>query len=184
MSVRVLVLASLSFAAFVAEAVTAAPRPDNVCRSVDRRGNVSYGDCAPPTTYTAPEPPRAAVEETPAPPPSQPVAAVTPAEIDKPARRTLSTVWAPAASTSRRTYPIAGVPLLAGGMLVALVSSISFLVGAFRVGVWWGLGCLFVAPVSLVFTVVHWKVAKRPFLVNLAGVACALLGCYVLGISV
>lgn|GEM_PF-2371145 len=117
-------------------------------------------------------------------PPPQPVAVVTPTEIDKPARRTFSAAWTPTGSTSRRTYPIAGVPLLAGGILIALVSSISFVVGAFRVGVWWGLGCLFVAPVSLVFTVVHWKVAKRPFLVNLAGVACTLLGCYVLGISV
>ena len=191
-----LVFASTFLVALVASA-TAAPRMDNVCRAVDRRGNVSYGDCAPPTTFKTPEPPRPVIEETPiAPAPHrtpapQPVAAVTPTQADKPAGqtldrpagRTLSVVWNVSGSTSRRTYPMAGVPLLAAGLLVAVVSSISFLVGAFRVGVWWGLGCLFVAPVSLVFIVMHWKVAKRPFLVNLAGIACAVAGCYVLGIG-
>ena len=179
-------IVSLSFVAFVAvvDVATAAPRMDNVCRSVDRRGNVSYGDCAPQTTYKAPEPPPAVVEQPLPPPAPKPVAAVTPAAVEKPARRTLSAVWSPSGSASRKTYPIAGVPLLAGGMLVALVSSISFLVGAFRVGLWWGLGCLFLAPVSLIFLVMHWQVAKRPFLVNLAGLAAALVGCYVLGIGV
>ena len=175
-------LGTVALAAFVVLATEAAPRMDNVCRSVDARGNVRYGDCPPATTYKPPQPvPPPLIEEPPAP---KPVATVTPAEVDKPARRTLAAIWTPPGATSHKTYPIAGVPLLAGGMLVAVVSSISFLVGAFRVGLWWGLGCLFLAPVSLVFLVMHWQVAKRPFLVNLAGLAAALVGCYVLGVGV
>src|SRR5262249_20850301 len=127
---------------------TAAPRMDNICKSVDRRGNVSYGDCAPATTYKAPEPPPPVVEETPPATAPQPVAAVPPAETQKPAARSFSTVWVPSGTASLKTYTIAGVPLLVGGLLVAIVASITFVVGAFRVGMWWGLGCLFVAPVS------------------------------------
>ena len=80
-----------------------------------------------------------------------------------------------------KTYPIAGVPLLVVGMVVALISSVSFLVGAFRVSLWWGLGCLFLAPVTLVFLLVHWKVALRPFVLSLAGLGAALVGYYWLG---
>src|SRR5260370_24932503 len=58
---------------------------------------------------------------------------------------------------------------------------VSFLVGAFRVSLWWGLGCLFMAPVTLVFLLVHWKVALRPFLLSLAGLGAALVGYYCLG---
>src|SRR5947209_3762986 len=87
----------------------------------------------------------------------------------------------PAGAASRNTYPIAGVPLLVVGMLVALVSSINFLVGAFRVGLGWGLGCLFLWPVGFAFLVLHWRVAKRPFFVSLAGLAAALVGYALLG---
>ena len=185
MAIRAPLIASFvgaGLVAFALVATAAPPRMDSVCKSVDRRGNVSYGDCAPPTTYKAPEPPPV-VEEAPTPPAPQPVAAVPPAEVQKPARRSFSAVWTPSGTSSRKTYPIAGVPLLVGGMLVALVSSISFLVGAFRVGIWWGLGCIFLAPVSLVFLIMHWRVAKRPFLVNLAGLAAALVGCFILGVG-
>ncbi len=172
-------LGTVALVAFVVLATEAAPRMDNVCRSVDARGNVRYGDCPPATTYKLPQPvPPPLIEE---PPPPKPIATVTPAEVDKPARRTLAAIWTLPGATSRKTYPIAGVPLLAVGMVVALISSVSFLVGAFRVSLWWGLGCLFVAPVTLVFLLVHWKVALRPFLLSLAGLGAALVGYYWLG---
>ena len=158
---------------------TAAPRMDNVCKSVDRRGNVSYGDCAPPTTYKAPEAPPPVVE-TPLAPAAQPVAVVPPAEVQKPTARSFSAVWIPSGTSSRKTYTIAGVPLLVGGLLVAIVASISFVIGAFRVGLWWGLGCLFVAPVGLVYLIKYWRLAKRPFLVKVAGLAAALVGFFIL----
>ena len=181
MGIRVSLVASVVVAATVASALvaTAAPRMDNICKSVDRRGNVSYGDCAPPTTYKAPDPPPV-VEETPPAPAPQPVAAVPPAEVQKPAARSFSAVWIPSGASSRKTYTIAGVPLLVGGLLVAIVASISFVVGAFRVGMWWGLGCLFVAPVSLVYLIKYWRVAKRPFLIKVAGLAAALVGFFFL----
>ena len=57
-------LGTVALVAFVVLATEAAPRMDNVCRSVDARGNVRYGDCPPATTYKAPQPvPPPLVEE-------------------------------------------------------------------------------------------------------------------------
>src|SRR5262249_35277677 len=113
-------------------------------------------------------------------PAPQPVAAAPPAEVQKPAARSFSAVWIPSGASSRETYTIAGVPLLVGGLLVAIVAAITFVVGAFRVGMWWGFGGLFVAPVSLVYLIKYWRVAKRPFLIKVAGLAAALVGLFFL----
>ena len=173
-------------AAFAVFVVVAAPEAiaQDVCKSVDKRGNVTYRDCPPPLTYK-PEPARPAptVEEERAPAPAAEASKLSESKPLEPAR---SFPWTRSRSAgspagSRPTYPIVGVPLLIGGMLVALVASIGYLVAAFRVGVWWGVGCLFVAPVSLLFLILHWNVARKPFLISLAGVAAAFVGYYVLG---
>lgn len=59
--------------------------------------------------------------------------------------------------------------LLILGMILACVGGIWLLVVAFKESVWWGLGSLFIGPVALVFTILHWQVAKKPFLISLAG---------------
>jgi hypothetical protein len=89
--------------------------------------------------------------------------------------------WTKASSTSRKTYPMVGLPLFAGGILVSLAASIAFVVAAFRVGAWWGLGCIFVAPVSLLFLVMHWRVARRSVLVSLGGWVVGVVGYVLLG---
>src|SRR2546428_7318481 len=103
-----------------------------------RGGNVPCGACPPATTYKPASPPVVEDERPPAP---KPVAAVTPAAIEKPPGRTLGAALSPAGAASRNTYPIAGVPLLVAVMLVALESSINFLIVAFRVGLGLGLTC-------------------------------------------
>lgn len=66
------------------------------------------------------------------------------------------------------------------GFLLVVLGGIGTLIAAFRTSVWWGLGCLLIAPVSLVFLIVHWNVAKNPFFVQLAGggllLAVAVMG--------
>jgi len=42
--------------------------------------------------------------------------------------------------------------------------------------VWWGLGSIFVPFVSLIFVITHWEVAKRPFLVSVAGSILLIVG--------
>ena len=57
-----------------------------------------------------------------------------------------------------------------------IVGGILFLIAAFMQHVMWGIGCLFCAPVNIVFLILHWQVAKRPFLIQIAGFVIALIG--------
>lgn len=61
------------------------------------------------------------------------------------------------------------------GSALLLVGGLLLLVEAFRERILWGLGCLLVPPVSLVFIVLHWGVAKKPFFIQLAGIAVVLV---------
>ena len=67
---------------------------------------------------------------------------------------------------------------LAGlGFLISVVGGIWLLVEAFRESVGWGIGCLLCGLIQLAFLIQHWRVAKRPFLVQLAGTfLCFLAG--------
>ena len=62
------------------------------------------------------------------------------------------------------------------GVILFIIGGIGTLIAAFKTSILWGLGCLFIAPVSLVFLVLHWDVAKNPFFLQLAGVALLFLG--------
>ena len=62
------------------------------------------------------------------------------------------------------------------GLAVFIIGGIGTLIAAFKTSILWGLGCLFIAPVSLIFLVVHWDVAKNPFFLQIAGLAMAFLG--------
>jgi hypothetical protein len=62
------------------------------------------------------------------------------------------------------------------GMIVAAVGGIWFLVVAFKESILWGLGCLLIPIVWLVFLIKFWQDAKNPFLLNLCGYALILMG--------
>ena len=62
------------------------------------------------------------------------------------------------------------------GLIVFIIGGIGTLIAAFKTSIWWGLGCLLIAPVSLIFLVLHWDVAKNPFFLQLAGFALMFLG--------
>ncbi len=74
-----------------------------------------------------------------------------------------------------------GVVLLVVGIIIALIGGIWILVLAFQESALWGLGCLFVPFVSLIFVIMHWEIAGKPFLINLGGGAVALLGAILSG---
>lgn len=69
-----------------------------------------------------------------------------------------------------------GTALLFLGLVISVVAGIWFLVVAFRQSVLWGLGCLFVPFVPLVFLIVHWAEAKRPFLWSLVAILPMIAG--------
>jgi FtsH-binding integral membrane protein len=71
---------------------------------------------------------------------------------------------------------ILGMVLMGIGAVIALVYGIILLVKAFQTSVWWGLGYIFVPLVSLIFVIVHWQVAKKPFLMSLISIPFFILG--------
>lgn len=59
--------------------------------------------------------------------------------------------------------------LLVVGVILSVVGSIWFLIVAFQESVLWGLGCMFLPFVSLIFLISHWRDAAKPFGVSLLG---------------
>ncbi len=76
---------------------------------------------------------------------------------------------------------ILGLILFVVGLIVALVGGIWFLVVAFQESILWGLGCLLFSPVSLIFLIMHWDEAGKPFLVQLAGIVPMFAGMMIMG---
>ena len=66
--------------------------------------------------------------------------------------------------------------LLVSGFVVFLIGSFGFLIATFRIGILWGLSCMFLPFVSFIFLIVHWKVASKPFFVSLLGFGIAFSG--------
>lgn len=63
-------------------------------------------------------------------------------------------------------------------LFVFIIAGIGTIIEAFKTSLLWGLGCLLVAPISLLFLVTNWDVAKNPFFLQLVGFGTMLLGSY------
>jgi hypothetical protein len=61
--------------------------------------------------------------------------------------------------------------VLVVGMVLAFAGGLWLLIVAFRQSILWGLAYMFVPFAALVFIIVHWQEAKKPFLVLLLGLA-------------
>ncbi len=62
-----------------------------------------------------------------------------------------------------------GTVLLIIGIIVALIGGIGILIAAFKEGIGWGLGCLLVPLVTLIFVIMHWQDTKKPFGIAVLG---------------
>ena len=62
------------------------------------------------------------------------------------------------------------------GIGCLLLGHLGFLVAAFRKSLLWGLAVLFLPVVPLVFLIIEWERAKRPFFLELWGLAFLLAG--------
>ncbi len=71
---------------------------------------------------------------------------------------------------------IAGLALQAIGAILGMVGGIWILVLAFQKSVGWGLACLFIPCVSLVFAIQNWEEAKNPFLIAIGGGLLQVVG--------
>ena len=57
--------------------------------------------------------------------------------------------------------------LLAVAVVVSTIAGIWLLIEAFRVHVLWGLALIFFPILGIVFVIMHWDTARKPFLLNL-----------------
>ncbi len=55
------------------------------------------------------------------------------------------------------------------GLGIFIIGGVYFLITAFGTSVMWGLGCLFVTPVTILYLIFHWEDAKQPFLIQIIG---------------
>jgi FtsH-binding integral membrane protein len=64
---------------------------------------------------------------------------------------------------------IIGLGIQLVGFIIAAICALWIAILAFQESVWWGLGCLFVPFVGLIFAIMYWQEAKKPFLIQLDG---------------
>lgn len=74
-----------------------------------------------------------------------------------------------------------GSLLLILGSILMIGGGIWLLVVAFQESLLWGLGCLLVPFVGLVFVIMNWSESKNPFFVQLAGLVLGVLGVVISG---
>jgi hypothetical protein len=65
------------------------------------------------------------------------------------------------------------------GIALILIGGVWLIMEAFDVSLLWGFGCLLVPPVSLIFVILHWQEAKKPFSLQLAGFGILFLSAMV-----
>lgn len=66
--------------------------------------------------------------------------------------------------------------LLYIGLGIFIIGGIGTLIAAFKTSILWGIGCLLIAPVSLLFLIMHWSSAKNPFFLQLIGFGIMFIG--------
>jgi len=69
-----------------------------------------------------------------------------------------------------------GQVLVIVGGIITVIGGIRLIIAAFRTNILWGLGCLFIYPIMLLYTLLNWSAAKGPFLNNLAGIVLMIVG--------
>lgn len=61
------------------------------------------------------------------------------------------------------------------GIFILIIGGVGFLIAAFRTSILWGLACLLISPVSIIYLILHWSEAKNPFFLQLAGLAIIII---------
>ena len=65
--------------------------------------------------------------------------------------------------------------LLVVGGILTIVGAIWLLVVTFQISVLWGIGSLLIPIVSLIFVFMNWQATKKPFLIQLVGLALIVI---------
>jgi hypothetical protein len=65
--------------------------------------------------------------------------------------------------------------LFYAGAIVAIIGGLWLLIMAFQTSIAWGIACLLLPFVSLIFVITHWDEAKPAFLTSLGGMGLIFL---------
>ncbi|MCH2176476.1 MAG: hypothetical protein MK193_12190 [Lentisphaeria bacterium] len=74
-----------------------------------------------------------------------------------------------------------GSLLLFIACILALISWIWFIIEAFKVDILWGLACLFLPIVPLIFLIFYWDKASKPFWLLILALLCSFAGGFLAG---
>ena len=69
-----------------------------------------------------------------------------------------------------------GLILTIIGIILVIFYGIVLMIRAFQTHILWGLGYIIVPFVSLIFVIMHWDVAKKPFLMSLLALVILFVG--------
>lgn len=67
------------------------------------------------------------------------------------------------------------------GLVIFVIGGFGLLIAAFRTSILWGLAVLFIAPVALIYLIMHWQDAKGPFKLQIFGFAIMAVFVYMAG---
>ncbi|WP_339772764.1 hypothetical protein [uncultured Paraglaciecola sp.] len=62
------------------------------------------------------------------------------------------------------------------GLLILIAGMVLLLIEAFATSIFWGLACLFINPMCLLFLARYWKQAKLSFYIQVVGLSVLLIG--------
>ena len=67
------------------------------------------------------------------------------------------------------------------GLGIFVIGGIGLLIAAFRTSIIWGLAVLFIAPVAIIYLILHWQDAKGPFKLQVFGFLIMAVFAYMAG---
>jgi hypothetical protein len=67
------------------------------------------------------------------------------------------------------------------GLGIFVIGGIGLLIAAFRTSILWGLAVLFIAPVAIIYLILHWQDAKSPFKTQVFGFLIMAVFAYMSG---
>lgn len=76
---------------------------------------------------------------------------------------------------------ILSIILLVTGLIVGFICGIWMLILQFQTSIFWGLGCLLIPFVALIWLVMYWEEGKYPFLYSLGAIGLIFAGAFFSG---
>ena len=73
--------------------------------------------------------------------------------------------------------------LVALGLILSLIGTVMLIILAFEKSVLWGIGCLLLIPVQIIFITLNWPATKKSFLCQLTGIVLIIGGFFTMAAS-